>query len=98
MQMGAGADDLVKAVPLLVTPQILFGGTLIPIKGGLLKLVAMLGSPLYWAYRGCRNEADGVPTFWQNLGAYDPSLWIPYAALVAQIAVATLFEREFSSE
>ena len=83
-------DNGVLTVPLLITPQILFGATIIPIKGGVLKLVAMLFSPLYWAYRGCRNEADGVPTFWQNLGAYDPSLWIPYAALVAQIAVATV--------
>ena len=83
-------DKGVIAVPLLVTPQILFGGTLIPITGGLLKALAMLISPLYWAYRGCRSEADGVPMFWQNLGSYDPALWIPYAALAAQILVATL--------
>jgi len=31
-----------------------------------------------------------VPEFWQNLGDYDPSLWIPYAALAAQIAAATI--------
>ena len=83
-------DKGVLAVPLLVTPQILFGGTIIPIKGGVLKLLAMLFAPLYWAYRGCRSEADGVPTFWQNLGTYDPALWIPYAALATQILVATL--------
>lgn len=83
-------DKGVIAVPLLVTPQILFGGTIIPIKGGLLKLLAMLFSPLYWAYRGGRSEGEGVPTFWQNLGTYDPALWIPYAALTAQILVATL--------
>jgi len=29
-----------------------------------------------------------VPEFWQNLGDYDPSLWIPYAALATQIVVA----------
>ena len=83
-------DKGVIAVPLLVTPQILFGGTIIPIKGGVIKVLAMLFAPLYWAYRGCRSEADGVPTFWQNLGAYDPALWIPYAALAVQIMAATL--------
>jgi hypothetical protein len=31
-----------------------------------------------------------VPDFWKNLGDYDPSLWIPYAALLGQILVATL--------
>ncbi len=83
-------DKGVLAVPLLITPQILFGATILPIKGGALKVLAMLFSPLYWAYRGCRSEGDGIPTFWQNIGSYDPAIWIPYAALVAQIVVATL--------
>lgn len=83
-------DKGVIAVPLLITPQILFGGTILPIKGGLLKVLAMLFAPLYWAYRGCRSEGDGVPTSWQNLGTYDSALWIPAAALTAQILVATL--------
>lgn len=83
-------DKGVLAVPLLITPQILLGATILPIKGGLLKILAMLFSPLYWAHRGCRSEGPGVPDFWQNLGDYDPALWIPYAALSAQIVVATV--------
>ena len=83
-------DKGVLAVPLLITPQILLGATILPIKGGVLKVLAMLFSPLYWAHRGCRSEGEGVPDFWQNLGHYDPAPWIPYAALLAQIAVATL--------
>jgi hypothetical protein len=31
-----------------------------------------------------------VPVYWQNLGHYDPALWIPVAALAAQILAATL--------
>jgi hypothetical protein len=83
-------DKGVLAVPLLITPQILLGATILPIKGGLLKVLAMLFSPLYWAHRGCRSEGPGVPDFWQNLGDYDPALWIPIAALSTQIVVATL--------
>ena len=83
-------DKGVLAVPLLITPQILLGATILPIKGGLLKVLAMLFSPLYWAHRGCRSEGPGVPEFWQNLGDYDKALWIPYAALLAQVLVATL--------
>jgi hypothetical protein len=83
-------DKGVLAVPLLITPQILLGATILPIKGGLLKVLAMLFSPLYWAHRGCRSEGPGVPVFWRNLGDYDPALWIPYAALLAQILVATV--------
>ena len=83
-------DKGVLAVPLLITPQILLGATILPIKGGLLKILAMLFSPLYWAHRGCRSEGGGVPVFWQNLGAYDQALWIPCAALAAQVVVATV--------
>ncbi|NBX28938.1 ABC transporter ATP-binding protein/permease [bacterium] len=83
-------DKGVLVVPLLITPQILLGATILPIKGGVLAALAKLFSPLYWAHRGCRSEGGGVPAFWQNLGTYDPALWIPYAALLAQIVVATL--------
>jgi ABC-type multidrug transport system ATPase subunit len=83
-------DKGVLAVPLLITPQILLGATILPIKGGVLKILAMLLSPLYWAHRGCRSEGLGVPDFWQNLGVYDPALWIPIAALATQIVVAAV--------
>jgi hypothetical protein len=83
-------DKGVLAVPLLITPQILLGATILPIKGGVLAVLAKLFSPLYWAHRGCRSEGEGVPVYWQNLGTYDPALWIPYAALLAQILAATL--------
>ena len=83
-------DKGVLAVPLLITPQILLGATILPIKGGVLAVLAQLFSPLYWAHRGCRSEGEGVPAYWQNLGTYDSALWIPSAALVAQILVATL--------
>ena len=83
-------DKGVLAVPLLITPQILLGATILPIKGGVLAAIAKLFSPLYWAHRGCRSEGDGVPVYWQNLGHYDPALWIPFTALAAQILAATL--------
>ncbi len=83
-------DKGVLAVPLLITPQILLGATILPIRGGVLAVLAKLFSPLYWAHRGCRSEGDGVPVFWQNLGAYDPAIWIPITALAAQITVATI--------
>ena len=83
-------DKGVLAVPLLITPQILLGATILPIRGGVLAVLAKLFSPLYWAYRGCRSEGQGVPVFWQNLGDYDPALWIPITALATQIVVAAI--------
>ncbi len=82
-------DKGVLAVPLLIMPQMLLGATILPITGGILQPIAMLFSPLYWSHRGSRSEGDGVPDFWRNLGDYDPALWIPFAALVLQILVAT---------
>ena len=83
-------DKGVTVVPLLVTPQMLLGALFVPVKGGLLKVCAMIFSPLYWAYRGCRREADGVPDTFHQLGPYDPAPWIPAAALVSQILAAIL--------
>ncbi len=83
-------DKGVLAVPLLITPQILLGATILPITGGFLQVAAMLFSPLYWSYRGSRSEGNGVPEYWRYLGDYDPALWIPLSGLVAQILVSTV--------
>jgi hypothetical protein len=69
---------------------VLLSATILPIRGGILKWLAMLFSPLYWAHRGCRSEGEGVPSFWKNLGEYNPSIWIPILAMIAQLCVATL--------
>ncbi len=83
-------DKGVMNIPLLITPQVLLSATILPIRGGVLKWVAMVFSPLYWAHRGCRSEGDGVPSFWRNLGEYNPSIWIPILALILQLCVATI--------
>jgi len=81
-------DKGVMNIPLLITPQVLLSATILPIRGGILKWMAMLFSPLYWSHRGCRSEGTGVPTYWMNLGQYNPSIWIPILALIAQLCVA----------
>ena len=78
------------AVPLLVTPQMLLGAGILPIRGGLLDLLAKVFAPAYWAYRGVRSEGAGVPINWRSFGPYDDALWIPFVGLLAQIAVATI--------
>ena len=78
------------AVPLLVTPQLLLGAGILPIRGGLLDLLAKVFAPAYWAYRGVRSEGAGVPINWRSFGPYDDALWIPFVGLLAQIAVATI--------
>ena len=78
------------AVPLLVTPQLLLGAGILPIRGGLLDVLAKVFAPAYWAYRGVRSEGAGVPINWRSFGPYDDALWIPLVGLLAQIAVATI--------
>jgi hypothetical protein len=56
-------DKGVLVVPLLITPQNLLGATLVPIKSGPLKPLAVFFSPVYWAHGGSRSEGDCVPWF-----------------------------------
>lgn len=72
-------------LPILQVSQILLGGGVIPVKGGLIKITSMIFSPAYWSFRGIRSEADGVPENWHFLGDYDTSIYIPFAALTSQI-------------
>jgi ABC-type multidrug transport system ATPase subunit len=83
-------DKGVMTIPLLITPQVLLSATILPIRGGILKFFAMIFSPLYWAHRGCRSEAAGVPSIWKNLGEYNPHIAIPLVALFVQILSATI--------
>ena len=84
------SEEAFLALPVLVTPQMLLGAGILPIKGGVLAVLAKGFIPTYWAYRGVRSEGAGVPLNWRSFGDYDPAIWIPIAALLAQTAAATI--------
>ena len=78
------------AVPLLIVPHLLLGARILPIRGGLLDVLAKTFSPVYWAHRGVSSEGDGVPYVWQCYGPYNDAMWIPLVGILLQIAVAFL--------
>ena len=45
-------EQVLLALPLLILPQLLLGGVLIRLKGGLLTTVAEIFVPAFWAFRG----------------------------------------------
>lgn len=61
------AKEVLTDVPLLMTPQILLGSTTLPIRRGVLAVLAKLFSPLDGQHLDYRSEGNGVSVVWQNL-------------------------------
>jgi len=77
-------------VPILEILQFLLGAGVVAIRGGVIKVVAMILSPVYWAFRGVRDEAQGVPFNWHSMGDYNPDPIIPFVSIVGQIVFCLL--------
>jgi ABC transport system ATP-binding/permease protein len=72
-------------VPILEIIQFLLGAGVVAIREGSIKIIAMIFSPVYWAFRGVRDEAQGVPYNWHSMGDYNPDPIIPFMAISGQI-------------
>jgi ABC-type multidrug transport system ATPase subunit len=77
-------------VPILEIIQFLLGAGVVAIREGAIKIIAMLFSPVYWAFRGVRDEAQGVPFNWHSMGDYNPDPIIPFLAICGQILFCLL--------
>lgn len=74
-------------LPYVLIPQIILGGGIIPVRHGLLHLVAVVGSPVYWAYRAAHRGETELPVDLPFHETYDDRLIWPVLALLAQTAV-----------
>jgi hypothetical protein len=74
-------------LPYVLIPQIILGGGLLPVKHQPLNGLAMVLSPVYWAYRGVHRGATTLPSELPMHMDYDDSVWISCAALAVQTAV-----------
>lgn len=72
--------------PYVLIPQIILGGGIISVKEGVLYLVAVFVSPVYWAFRGVRLGETTLPPDLPVHMDYDDSVWIVCAALALQAA------------
>jgi ABC-type multidrug transport system ATPase subunit len=71
-------------LPYVLIPQIILGGGLLPVKHEPLHALAMVLSPVYWAYRGIHQGATRLPPELPMHMDYDERVWIPCVALLAQ--------------
>jgi ABC-type multidrug transport system ATPase subunit len=84
----ATPDRATTLLPYVLIPQIILGGGLISVGRGLLHLLAIGLSPVYWAYRAVhRGATDVVPRDFPFHQDYDDRVWISCVALTIQIAL-----------
>jgi ABC-type Na+ efflux pump permease subunit len=74
-------------LPYVLIPQIILGGGLISVTREPLHGLAMVLSPVYWAFRGVHRGATTLPADLPFHMDYDDSLWIVCAALVVQMVI-----------
>jgi ABC-type multidrug transport system ATPase subunit len=74
-------------LPYVLIPQIILGGGILPIKGGLLWLFAIALSPVYWAFRAVHRGASLLPEFIAYHQDYQDSTGLPCGVLAAELVV-----------
>ena len=82
-------------LPYVLIPQMILGGGIIAVREGAIYWLAVVFSPVYWAFRGIRLGECELPRDVYYRMDYDDSLWIPCAALVIQIVVMLLLTAWF---
>jgi hypothetical protein len=84
----ATPDRANALLPYVLIPQIILGGGILPVRSGPLAYIAVPLSPAYWAYRALHRGAGTIltPDFPGHMD-YADSVWLPVAALTAQMVV-----------
>lgn len=72
-------------IPLLILPQLLLGGVLIPLREGFLRILGQTVSSSYWGFRGIVIQDPTWPEAWQIFGEISRGLTVPFIALMLQI-------------
>jgi hypothetical protein len=74
-------------LPYVLIPQIILGGAIISIKGGLMLVLACTLSPVYWAYQGIHRGADQLPDYHPMHQTSPSSVGLACLALAIQLVV-----------
>jgi ABC-type multidrug transport system ATPase subunit len=82
-------------LPYVLIPQMILGGGVIIIREGFIYWLAVVFSPVYWAFRGVRRGATELPADMYYHMNYDDSLWIACGALGSQTFVLLLLTAWF---
>jgi hypothetical protein len=82
-------------LPYVLIPQLILGGGFLSVGTGLLYYLAVVLSPVYWAYRAVHLGAGSLPDFFPAHVDYEDALWLPCLALALQTAVLLLLTARF---
>jgi ABC-type multidrug transport system ATPase subunit len=74
-------------LPYVLIPQMILGGGILSVDKGLLHLLAVTLSPVYWAYRAVHLGAHELPKIFPGHSADPDGMGWPCAALALQIVV-----------
>src|SRR5439155_23418439 len=92
----ATPDRANALLPYVLIPQLILGGGFLSVGyGGLLYYLAVVLSPVYWAYRAVHLRAGSLPEIFPGRVTYPDMVWIPCLALVIQAAVLLLLTAKF---
>jgi ABC-type multidrug transport system ATPase subunit len=72
-------------LPYVLIPQIILGGGIMPVKDGPLYLLAVVLSPVYWAFRAVRVGTNDLPEYSGYRMDYPENPWLAAGALVLQL-------------
>jgi hypothetical protein len=82
-------------LPYVLIPQIILGGGMISVHHEPLHGLALVLSPVYWAYRGIGRGATSLPPEVPFHADYNDSVWIACAALATQVVVLLILTAWF---
>jgi ABC-type multidrug transport system ATPase subunit len=74
-------------LPYVLIPQMILGGGILAANHGLMFILAMLLSPVYWAYRAVHLGGNDLPAGFPGHVSYPDGLTLPCEALTAQLVV-----------
>jgi ABC-type multidrug transport system ATPase subunit len=91
----ASPDRANALLPYVLIPQIILGGGIMPVKDGVLYILAVVLSPVYWAFRAVRKGTNDLPDYSGYRMDYTENPWFACAMLVAQLAVLMILTAWF---
>jgi ABC-type multidrug transport system ATPase subunit len=81
----ANADRANALLPYVLIPQLILGGGILAVNGGVLYLLAAILSPVYWAYRAVHLQPANLPRGFPGVASYPAGVGWPCVALAAQM-------------
>jgi hypothetical protein len=83
----SSADRANALLPYVLIPQMILGGGILSVEEGVLHMLAVTLSPVYWAYRAIHLGAHELPKDFPGHVASTDGLGLPCLALVVQMLV-----------